>query len=394
MDAVRMVHESALLCNVGLETETSCIGSAELGHGRSTLTSLSSSYSDASYTRSRYMPLILLHVYGIVPLTAAPWWRLYGCCVPLMVLGVCSYYLCSLTFDLAFLYLRLSGACYMLGCVFGYFFLQREGICHLLGPWGTPLERYAAAHGFLEEWLHNSRRMFLITCLSWACVVAVIISIILSDDDSESVWFASAESKALTCLSVALGSGFLVALTYCQLHVFCCLELMVDKFCIGFFEDPDLNDAIQNWNVMQAILRRAANTVDTCVLATQTSVFATLALTSTELFVGEGAPAGKYALLWALLCLLGVVLAFLSLFRAAIVSEKCSRVPALLNTLRLEGSPINFERQYVVQYIEHSAAGFYIKGVRLTPFMVLKMAYLVGAVVFAGLTRLHNQSSR
>ena len=50
------------------------------------------------------------------------------------------------------------------------------------------------------------------------------------------------------------------------------------------------------------------------------------------------------------------------LFRAAAVTEKCSRAPALVNSLVVEEDVMDDARQYLVQYIEHSAAGFYIKG--------------------------------
>ena len=41
------------------------------------------------------------------------------------------------------------------------------------------------------------------------------------------------------------------------------------------------------------------------------------------------------------------------------------------------------ERQYLVQYIIQSEAGFYIQGVRLRFFQVSKMCYYLGAILFA-----------
>merc|ERR1711972_231564 len=67
---------------------------------------------------------------------------------------------------------------------------------------------------------------------------------------------------------------------------------------------------------------------------------------------------------------------------AAAVTEKCSRMPSLVNSLTVEGRNIDRDRQYVVEFIANSTAGFYVKGVRLTAFMVMKLSYLCGAVVF------------
>eukprot|EP00425_Heterocapsa_triquetra_P040447 CAMPEP_0195074968 /NCGR_PEP_ID=MMETSP0448-20130528/17954_1 /TAXON_ID=66468 /ORGANISM="Heterocapsa triquestra, Strain CCMP 448" /LENGTH=87 /DNA_ID=CAMNT_0040107295 /DNA_START=108 /DNA_END=369 /DNA_ORIENTATION=- len=47
---------------------------------------------------------------------------------------------------------------------------------------------------------------------------------------------------------------------------------------------------------------------------------------------------------------------------------------------------IHDERQYLVQYITSSAAGFYVKDVRLSMAMLLKATYFSGVCVFAFIT--------
>lgn len=65
------------------------------------------------------------------------------------------------------------------------------------------------------------------------------------------------------------------------------------------------------------------------------------------------------------------------------VTEKCTRVPSLVNSWSFgEETCLDAGRQYVVQYIEQSAAGFYVKGVRLRAYMALKISYLFGALLF------------
>ena len=49
---------------------------------------------------------------------------------------------------------------------------------------------------------------------------------------------------------------------------------------------------------------------------------------------------------------------------------------------------MDYERQYVVQYISQSRAGFFIRGSQLTVPTVQKLLYYLGAVSFALFSRL------
>ncbi|CAJ1407625.1 unnamed protein product, partial [Effrenium voratum] len=64
-----------------------------------------------------------------------------------------------------------------------------------------------------------------------------------------------------------------------------------------------------------------------------------------------------------------------TMMRAAAVTEKASRVAPLVNSWKFESKKDSMDenRQYVVQYIIQSEAGFYMKGVRLTAGTVQKM---------------------
>ena len=76
--------------------------------------------------------------------------------------------------------------------------------------------------------------------------------------------------------------------------------------------------------------------------------------------------------------------------RAAAVTEKASRVSPLVNSWTFEDGRhetlpdwMDLDRQYVVQYINQSEAGFYIQGVRLRFFQVSKMCYYFAVILFA-----------
>lgn len=80
-------------------------------------------------------------------------------------------------------------------------------------------------------------------------------------------------------------------------------------------------------------------------------------------------------------------LAFFTVFKAAAISEKCSRVPALVNAWYASEEVVDLNVQYVVRYIVDSNAGFYIRGVRLTAFWALKFSYIFGLLAFTVITQ-------
>lgn len=80
--------------------------------------------------------------------------------------------------------------------------------------------------------------------------------------------------------------------------------------------------------------------------------------------------------LWLLLALIAV--AFL---RSAFVTDRCRRVPSLVNTLVLNGV-VDFEWQCLVRFISDSDAGCYIYNVPVTTAMVLRFLYFCGAFMF------------
>merc|ERR1719210_1173034 len=124
-------------------------------------------------------------------------------------------------------------------------------------------------------------------------------------------------------------------------------------------EDFDVQRGITEWNVLQAILRRSAQTIDSCFLTMNTTVLATLLLTGVEVLHGKRSSLQpdrndcctylKYG--WALPQMFVVLY---TVFRAATVTEKCSRVPALINSWMIEESQLYQGRQYIVQYITNS----------------------------------------
>jgi len=74
--------------------------------------------------------------------------------------------------------------------------------------------------------------------------------------------------------------------------------------------------------------------------------------------------------------------AFVVFIKAACLTETCARVPPVMNTVQVkDGNAINHDRQYLVSFISHSQAGFYVKGSRVDATMLMNYCYICGAIV-------------
>ena len=82
--------------------------------------------------------------------------------------------------------------------------------------------------------------------------------------------------------------------------------------------------------------------------------------------------------------MIGIVRLF---FTAAEVTERCTRVPSLVNAC-IFGPGTDADRHYLVQYIVNSSAGFYMFQVRITSQMTVKFAHFFAVATFAVLTQI------
>jgi hypothetical protein len=286
---------------------------------------------------------------------------------------------------------HLCTGCYAVGVLLGLAALRIKKIQDVLGPHAKPLEMIARHNEFLDLWLHKSAQCFvmvatiwLVTCLSRGFAMLPVDSLAEScveRDEGMAPWLH------LACFSVV--TGVFIVLTYCQLHTTSALEMMVDDFCLQFFLHKNVEEAIVDWNIVQALLRRSASTLEPCMLASRTFEIVALLLTGLEVYESKGplSKNGRCAVLWGFSVFSPFAISLYAFFSAAVVSEKCSRVPSLVNSMVLGTAPdpdtaLELDARYfrLVDYLRNSAAGFYLKGVRLTAFMVMKLTYVVGLV--------------
>jgi len=277
---------------------------------------------------------------------------------------------------------HLCTMCYALGALLGLCCLRANRVQSLLGP-GMPFELYARSRGCRDAWLDNSTQHFLLILMVW--LVAGLARVLTSIDSVVGYGWDASEDGGLEWISLLcflLSCGIFGMLSFSLLHVCLGLEAMIDDFSISFFMEVNVEQALFQWNILQALLRRTARVVESCVLSLQTSVLVTLVLTGVEALDDKGPLArGSYsALLWSVSIAVPVIISLYVLLRAAAVTEKCSRLPSLVNSIAIDNQEKELDRACLdlVKYVNNSAAGFYVKGVRLTTFMVLKLVYVLG----------------
>eukprot|EP00811_Abedinium_folium_P031717 NODE_5183_length_1800_cov_3.346683.p1 GENE.NODE_5183_length_1800_cov_3.346683~~NODE_5183_length_1800_cov_3.346683.p1 ORF type:complete len:435 (+),score=53.89 NODE_5183_length_1800_cov_3.346683:84-1307(+) len=276
----------------------------------------------------------------------------------------------------------LSATVCGLGGVLGlaHFWLGR--LHQLLGPHHRPLELYAAKYNFIYQWRSASLRCFVMLCATWLCMLIGRTAMLVGDYDRSLREVFRTEHIYIFGYLI----GIVIMICFCFLHIFCGLELAIDMYCARLFETKDFGKGAAEWNILQALLRKSASTIDSCLLAVTTAMVGLLVLAGVEILTGSD-DGRVQAPLWWVSCLPMMALTLYTCFRAAAITEKCQRVPALVNSWDFGGEGFEIIRQYTVRYITDSAAGFYVKGVRINALMALKLAYVFGTVMFALLTR-------
>lgn len=375
MDALRAAHDKLLMAEM-----QQCSGAPPAGAGAAQEAGCLLS----ACARCRASPLLLLGAFGVVPFGRGRLSWLYGWAVCAGMAAMLVYSAALVAMEPNLQYFHLTTTCVALGALSGLAFLWARRIQDLLGPRNAPLAVYADACGFTLMWNARSMQRLVVVAVLWATTVVC-----------RTVAATRTECPATSALPVHLcmfsaAHALMASLVYCQLHICCGFELSIDSFCFRFFRGGNFTRAIAEWNILQAMLRRSAHDIQACFLALSTSVLALLLLTGLKVWSMDqlsslSDPLGWHCQsLWAGWVLPPVALIFSAVFQAAVITEKCARVPSLVNSwVPNEDEQADHHRQYVVQYIRHSAAGFYIKGVRVRATSAFQMSYLLAAVLFS-----------
>jgi len=232
---------------------------------------------------------------------------------------------------------------------------------------------YMFRESFLQEWKKRQCRESLLSLAIWCCAVFCRVHNHISTG-------APNDADGLLYLIATLFSTTILAgLVYCSLYFCNALTGLIDLFGVSVVGKSIDVSAAHEWNVLLAVLRTASSSIEWCILTLQAAAGLT-----TLLALIDVAQNGTDILL-VLPEFLFVVNAARVLFRAASVTDKCVRLPMLINSLSC--AQVDPNRQYVIEFINNSAAGFYVFECRLSTVVALKSMYVFCGVVFAFATR-------
>lgn len=243
------------------------------------------------------------------------------------------------------------------------------------------LQAFADSQGFSEDWKKKNRGDAILASLLWCIAFAERARCVATltnhsqEDRSDGV---------LSCIAFAVFSGLLTAEVLNIMRVCRALSIVVDDFALRMVQSGNFAAAEKEWNVSQAIIRSACTAVQVVFLIIQSTVVAAIILGVADFLIMQGEHrdyGSQTALTSGGILILGLTQMFL---RASGVTDHCTRLPSFINSLSF-GDTLDASRMYIVDYIVHSQAGFYVFEVRLTSDLVLKTMYLgltaIGAIV-------------
>jgi len=243
----------------------------------------------------------------------------------------------------------------------------------------TTIKTHAQQHGFLVPWRVKSKRNLSIAALLWIYRVgAAVLHAYLSED-------TNASHSICRCLFISLQAGMFLALVHSVSFTLIFLDLMLDAYSRELHQHLDWARGVCSWNKVQAMLHCEAAQMASCFLALQTSAALAFLCYSARMkeAILKASGVGAAALFEAPALVIALS-AFLLLLKAGSITEICTRMPPVTNSIEVTAdNAVNYERQYLVNFIKNSEAGFYVKGTRLTAFLVLNYCYILGAIICA-----------
>lgn len=225
--------------------------------------------------------------------------------------------------------LALTLGFFQLGVSFASVSFKLNDMDLLLGPAENQLDDYAEGRGFMKDWQRLSRRRLVETVC--VLVTMAIGRLVVSLASGKAFGGLAGRLVADHGFDVAVFSWcawlmiirFLL-LCYSFLHISCGLELALDSFTLRFFNELDIEEALEEWNVLQATLRQVSSKMSSSLLAIGFCALAGLAILAEHVMLRSDEDM-EIVTNW-LLRFYPLILFFLySIMRAAEVTEKASR---------------------------------------------------------------------
>ncbi|CAJ1359778.1 unnamed protein product, partial [Effrenium voratum] len=293
------------------------------------------------------------------------WWFLSLLLALVFVMGG-TY---AIAVEQEFPYVAVISLCHLIAGIAATLCLRHSGIHLVIGP-ESELDVYAAINNFAKEWKRISGRRFMeMLPLFLMSLVCRALCVHLEVYGEHPMQLILAGVVFLTL------SSRLFALAYCHLHVVAGLELAVDNFVVDFFAEEDLKLAMQQWNVLQATLRSVSSKMSWHLTFLGSSCVISLLLLGKRVILRDVNWSSQDFLLELGWLQPPVMMFVYCLKRSADVTEKATRVAPLMNSWSAQENEnwMDLERQYVVQHIQQSHAGFHVHGVRLSASVVNKL---------------------
>lgn len=232
------------------------------------------------------------------------------------------------------------------------------------------LRSVSVEHGFRHSLANTFCAQRAVFVLMWLGIMSAEIAqylLNLSQADDRSFDLL----PLLHASSIGVFCAVILSVTCGMVHVCNSLSTLIDAFSCEVVGKIRLQRIAHEWNLTQATLRRVSNAVENCFLALLVILLFTVPCLLADGMVGYCHSSSMSRFLPGLLITSGILY---TLVMAAMVSEKCTRVPALINSISF-GEGTERDRQHAVDYVTSSAAGFYVFGMRLTTSMVAKLGY-------------------
>jgi len=339
---------------------------------------------------------LLLSMVGILDFFEGTAWRVLTRCILLLqMLGLAAlaFVLGSWRGPVAEIEPLITTALYLLGALMATLSLRRSHITRLLGPAEHVLDEYAADCDFLDDWRKLSQaRLWQIGSFFVLMLGSRSAALFLTSDPGYGKLVHDPLVDGATMVAFTVMAACYSTTCFCTLHLTAGLELAVDSFAVRCFQNGSPEEAVLDWNVVQATLRQTSGKLSDFLVVLATSCIAASILFAYQV-VSLNLSASGFAfldiLLWTGWLYPPVLLFLYTLSSAAAVTGKVDRLAPLVNSWAFDDKEVlDDARRYVVQYILDSQAGFYTRGVRVTAFSVQKICYYFAAGSFTLLANL------
>jgi len=240
------------------------------------------------------------------------------------------------------------------------------------------LEIHASKCFFLREWELDGVRGIAVHAFFCTIITVSNITVGIMLDQQRLPWL---------CLT-SCGVCMLMMIVQCLSHILTFLDILVNSFVDRLLTSRDYKAAVDSWNVVQGLLHFVSHTVEPSLIVLQIAVALTASVCLLRLSImlreiSSKPVAGDFFLKACTHNMHRHIVAYLNiivvsacslrvLMKAANVTETCSRLPSLVNSFVFKsGTDMDQDRQYLVQYIVHSSAGIYLKGIRLSASVMI-----------------------